>query len=101
VGDGINASCDGNTELAMGEEVSGKVGTEMCHDDGPSETTPGGANADGTKFEGVRRVFVKREEVVGAKGDCSGLWEVACENEREDVNKSGKVGRRRRGGWIR
>jgi hypothetical protein len=46
VGDGIDATTDGDTELAVGEEVSSEVVAEMGHDDCAREAAPGSADAD-------------------------------------------------------
>jgi hypothetical protein len=58
--------------LALGEEVSHKIGGEMLEDSGSEEAAPGEADAEGAELGKVGGVFVEGSEIVGAEDGCKG-----------------------------
>ena len=58
VGDGVDATINGDAKLADREEEGSELGAEVAHDEGSYDTTPGGADADGVELEGVRGILV-------------------------------------------
>lgn len=72
---------DANTKLASRKEVCGEVGREMGKGNGTGKTAKGSADANGAKFERIRRRFVQCKEVGAAEGRCDGWWEGAVENK--------------------
>jgi hypothetical protein len=126
VDDGVMATGDANTKLALGEEVGGKVGGGVFEDGRGKEAAPGEANAVGEKFGGVGGVLVEGGEVValggiskegregpvaeialefgvfgkvGASGGCSGVGGVGGSLKKaEEMNGIGVIGEGAGGG---
>jgi hypothetical protein len=72
VDDGVEASEDADTKLALGEEVGGKVGGGVFEDGRGKQAAPGEANAKGAEFGEVGGVLVEGGEVAAPEGVSEG-----------------------------
>jgi hypothetical protein len=72
VDDGVKATGDADTKLALGEEVGGKVGGGVFEDGRGKEAAPGETNAKGAELGEVGGFLVEGGEVVAAEGISEG-----------------------------
>ena len=81
VANGVESARNADAELALGEEVCGEFTDQMCEVNCANNPPNCGSDPEGAWFVFVRLIFVKGEEILGAKGGFDVLGEALVVDE--------------------
>ena len=88
----LEASLEGDSELAVREEVFCEGLTVVLHDVFPCDPAEGGAHGDGPEFGGVGRVLVESHEMAGGEEGDDGFGQLVVEDEAQDFCEAVEIG---------